>query len=83
MLLGVDDNMAREIGSSSQAHPQRIFEPSLLIITEESSEDIQVTPDAVMSGGEAPTSRGNRQFGAIIDDGMRPFAESVTLKVNN
>ncbi|XP_075524047.1 uncharacterized protein LOC142556470 [Primulina tabacum] len=36
-----------------------------------------------MSGGEATTSRGNRQFGAIIDDGVRPFADSVTLKVNN
>ncbi|XP_075508094.1 uncharacterized protein LOC142544983 [Primulina tabacum] len=35
--FGVDDNMAREIGSSSQTHPQRVFEPSLPIITEESS----------------------------------------------
>ncbi|XP_073022336.1 protein CHROMATIN REMODELING 35-like isoform X2 [Primulina eburnea] len=55
--FGVDDNMAREIGNSSQEHPQPIFEPDLPTIIEESSEDIQVTPDAVMSGGEATTSR--------------------------
>ncbi|XP_073273646.1 uncharacterized protein [Primulina huaijiensis] len=36
-----------------------------------------------MSGGEATTSRANRQFGAIIDDGVRPLVETVTLKVNN
>ncbi|XP_075518321.1 uncharacterized protein LOC142552512 [Primulina tabacum] len=36
-----------------------------------------------MSGGEATTSRANRQFGAIIDDGVRPLAESMSLKVNN
>ncbi|XP_073314716.1 uncharacterized protein [Primulina huaijiensis] len=54
--FGVDDSLAREIGSSSQT--QHIFEPNLPVITEESSEDIQVTPDARMSGGEATTSRG-------------------------
>ncbi|XP_073151118.1 uncharacterized protein [Henckelia pumila] len=63
--------------------PEPIFEPSLPTIPKESSEDIQVTPDAVMSGAEATTSRGNRQFGAIIDDSVRPFAESATFKVNN
>ncbi|XP_075477288.1 uncharacterized protein LOC142518387 [Primulina tabacum] len=81
MLLGMDDNLAREIGSSSQT--QQIFEPNFPVITEESSEDIQVAPDAGMSGGEATTSRANRQFWAIIDDGVRPLAETVTLKVNN
>ncbi|XP_073303897.1 uncharacterized protein [Primulina huaijiensis] len=65
--FGVDDNLAREIGSSSQT--QHIFEPNLPVITEESSEDIQVTPDACMSGREATTSR------------VRPLAETVTLKV--
>ncbi|XP_073285228.1 uncharacterized protein [Primulina huaijiensis] len=70
--FGVDDNLAREICSSSQT--QRIFEPNLPFITKESSEDIQVTPDVGMSGGEATTSR---------DDGVRPLAETVTLKVNN
>ncbi|XP_075499993.1 uncharacterized protein LOC142538568 [Primulina tabacum] len=70
-----------EIDSSSQT--QRIFEPNLPVITEESSENIQVTPDAGMSGGEATTSRANRQFGAIIDDSVRPLAETVTFKVNN
>ncbi|XP_073314689.1 uncharacterized protein [Primulina huaijiensis] len=70
--FGVDDNLTREIDSSSQT--QHIFEPNLLVITEESSEDIQVTPDARMSGGEATTSR---------DDGVRPLAETVTLNVNN
>ncbi|XP_073308414.1 uncharacterized protein [Primulina huaijiensis] len=79
--FGVDDNLGREIGSSSQT--QQIFEPNLPVITEESSEDIQVTTDARKSGGEATTSRANRQFGAIIDDGVRPLAETVTLKVNN
>ncbi|XP_073308416.1 uncharacterized protein [Primulina huaijiensis] len=79
--FGVDDNLGREIGSSSQT--QQIFEPNLPVITEESSEDIQVTSDARMSGGDATTSRANRQFGAIIDDGVRPLAETVTLKVNN
>ncbi|XP_075499233.1 uncharacterized protein LOC142537616 [Primulina tabacum] len=54
--FGVDDNLAREIGSSSQT--QHIFEPNLAVITEESSEDIQVTPDACKPGGEATTSRG-------------------------
>ncbi|XP_075490951.1 uncharacterized protein LOC142529325 isoform X2 [Primulina tabacum] len=34
--FGVDDNLAREIGSSSQT--QQIFEPNLPVITEESSE---------------------------------------------
>ncbi|XP_073308417.1 uncharacterized protein [Primulina huaijiensis] len=70
--FGVDDNLGREIGSSSQT--QQIFEPNLPVITEESSEDIQVTSDARMSGGDATTSR---------DDGVRPLAETVTLKVNN
>ncbi|XP_073308415.1 uncharacterized protein [Primulina huaijiensis] len=79
--FGVDDNLGREIGSSSQT--QQIFEPNLPVITEESAEDIQVTSDARMSGGDATTSRANRQFGAIIDDGVRPLAETVTLKVNN
>ncbi|XP_073304051.1 uncharacterized protein [Primulina huaijiensis] len=37
--------------------------------------DIQVTSDAAMAVGKASTSR-------VIDDGMRPLAESVTLKVN-
>ncbi|XP_073308412.1 uncharacterized protein [Primulina huaijiensis] len=69
---GVDDNLGREIGSSSQT--QQIFEPNLPVITEESAEDIQVTSDARMSGGDATTSR---------DDGVRPLAETVTLKVNN
>ncbi|XP_073309968.1 uncharacterized protein [Primulina huaijiensis] len=54
--FGVDDNLAREIGSSSQT--QHIFEPNLPVITEESSKDIQVTSDACMSGREATTSRG-------------------------
>ncbi|XP_075496325.1 uncharacterized protein LOC142533447 isoform X2 [Primulina tabacum] len=54
--FGVDDNLAREIGGSSQT--QHIFEPNLPVITEESSEDIQVTPDARKSGDEATTSRG-------------------------
>ncbi|XP_073027008.1 uncharacterized protein [Primulina eburnea] len=52
----VDDNLAREIGSSSQT--QYIFEHNFPVITDESSEDIQVTPDARKSGGEATTSRG-------------------------
>ncbi|XP_073155114.1 uncharacterized protein [Henckelia pumila] len=47
----------------------------LATIPEESSEDIQVTPDAVMSSAEATTSRGC--------DGVRSFAESVIIKVNN
>ncbi|XP_073054386.1 uncharacterized protein [Primulina eburnea] len=70
--FGADDNLAREIGSTSQT--LHIFEPNLPVITEESSEDIQVTPDARMSGGEATTSR---------DAGVRSLAETVTLKVNN
>ncbi|XP_073308413.1 uncharacterized protein [Primulina huaijiensis] len=103
--FGVDDNLGREIGSSSQT--QQIFEPNLPVITEESSEDIQVTTDARKSGGEATTSRGvddnlGREIGSssqtqqifepnlpVIteesaeDDGVRPLAETVTLKVNN
>ncbi|XP_073051203.1 uncharacterized protein [Primulina eburnea] len=51
--FGVDDNLGREIGSSSQS--QQIFEPNLPVITEESAEH----------------------------DGVRPLAETVTLKVNN
>ncbi|XP_073059541.1 uncharacterized protein [Primulina eburnea] len=54
--FGVDDNLAREIGSTSQTLHK--FEPNLPVITEESSEDIQVTPDSCKSGGEATTSRG-------------------------
>ncbi|XP_073312059.1 uncharacterized protein [Primulina huaijiensis] len=54
--FGVDDNLARKIGSCSQT--QHIFEPNLPVITEESSEDIQVTLDARMSGGDTTTSRG-------------------------
>ncbi|XP_075499964.1 uncharacterized protein LOC142538533 [Primulina tabacum] len=61
-----------EIGSSRQT--QQIYEPNLQGIPEESAGDIQVTPDARMSGGEATTSG---------DDGVRPLAETVTLKVNN
>ncbi|XP_075489698.1 uncharacterized protein LOC142528537 [Primulina tabacum] len=64
--------MGKEIGSSSQT--QQIFEPNLQGIPDESAGDIQVTPDARMPGGEATTSR---------DDGVRPLAETVTLKVNN
>ncbi|XP_073042043.1 uncharacterized protein [Primulina eburnea] len=69
---GVSDNLGWEIGSGSQT--QQIFEPNLEGISEESAGDIQVTPDARMSGGEATTSR---------DAGVRPLAETVTLKVNN
>ncbi|XP_073292051.1 uncharacterized protein [Primulina huaijiensis] len=54
--FGVDDNLAKEIDSSSQT--QHIFEPNLPVITEESSEDIQATPDARNPVGEATTSRG-------------------------
>ncbi|XP_073027936.1 uncharacterized protein [Primulina eburnea] len=54
--FGIDDNLAKEIGSSSQT--QQLFEPNLPVITKESSEDMQVTPDARKSGGEATTSRG-------------------------
>ncbi|XP_075500554.1 uncharacterized protein LOC142539160 [Primulina tabacum] len=54
--FGVDDNLAREIGSTSQT--QHIFETNLPVNTEESSEDIQVTPNSRKSGGEATTSRG-------------------------
>ncbi|XP_075478933.1 uncharacterized protein LOC142519792 [Primulina tabacum] len=68
----VADNLGREFGSSSQT--QQIFEPNLQGIPEESAGDIQVTSDARMSGGEATTSR---------DDGVRPLAETMTLKVNN
>ncbi|XP_073307203.1 uncharacterized protein [Primulina huaijiensis] len=79
--FGVDDNLVRELGSSSQT--LHIFEPNLPVITEESSEDIQVTPDARKPGGEATTSRATRQFGPIKDDGVRPLEETVTLKVKN
>ncbi|XP_073035345.1 uncharacterized protein [Primulina eburnea] len=121
--FGVDDNLAREIGSTSQT--PHIFEPNIEVITEESSEDIQVTPDSRKSGGEATTSRGvadnlgmeigsssqtqhrfepnlegiPEEFAGDIqvtpdarlsgdeattsrDDGVRPLAETVTLKVN-
>ncbi|XP_073039541.1 uncharacterized protein [Primulina eburnea] len=102
--FGVDDNLAREIGSTSQT--PRIFEPNLEVITEESSEDIQVTPASRKSGGETTTSRGvadnlGREIGSSSqtqqrfepnlegiqeefaeDGGVRPLAETVTLKVN-
>ncbi|XP_075480073.1 uncharacterized protein LOC142520808 [Primulina tabacum] len=72
--FGVDDNLARKIGSSSQT--QHIFEPNLPVITEESSEDIQVTSDVRMSGGEATTSRG-------VDDnlGMEIGSSSQTQQI--
>ncbi|XP_073317244.1 uncharacterized protein [Primulina huaijiensis] len=69
---GVADTLGRKIGSSSQT--QQIFQPNLEGIPEESAGDIQVTPYARMSGGKATTSR---------DDGVRPLAETVTLKVKN
>ncbi|XP_075473326.1 uncharacterized protein LOC142504332 [Primulina tabacum] len=107
--FGVDENLAREIGQT-----QQLFEPNLPVITEESSEDMQVTPDTRKSGGEATTSRGvdenlateqifepnlpriieessediqvTRMSGGDAttsrDDGVRPLAETVTLKVN-
>ncbi|XP_073154203.1 uncharacterized protein [Henckelia pumila] len=66
--IGVDDNMVRELfPNSSRA--------ALPTIPEESSEDIQVTPDAVMSGAETSTSRGC--------DSVWSFVECVTFKVNN
>ncbi|XP_073138391.1 uncharacterized protein [Henckelia pumila] len=66
--VGVDDNMIKELFPNNSG-------AELPTIPEESIEDIQVTPDAVMSGSEATTSKGC--------DGVRSFVECLTFKVKN